>query len=82
MLIVQQKVKYHPPIELNTSKKKTNAEQTIKTNQQTNKQNRAKKKKGKQKIPSTNLWGLLVMVLDSSMLCKLFLLDLSAAINL
>jgi hypothetical protein len=82
MLNVQRKIKYHPPKELN--KQKTNPEQTIKTNQQTNKQNRTKKnkKKRKKQIPSTNLWGLLGMVLDSSMICKLFLLDLSTAINL
>jgi hypothetical protein len=43
MLNVQRKIKYHPPKELN--KQKTNAEQTIKTNQQTNKQNRTKKTK-------------------------------------
>ena len=82
MVNIQRKIKYHPPKELN--KQKTNAEQTIKTIQQTNKQNQTKKnkKKRKEKIPSTNLWGLLGMVLDSSMLYKLFLLDLSTAINL
>jgi hypothetical protein len=75
MLIVQQKVKYHPPKELNTSKQKNKC-RTNNKNKPPNKQTR------KKKIPSTNLWGLLLMVLDISMLCKLFLLDLSTAINL
>ena len=41
MLIAQRKIKYHPPKELN--KQKANAEQTIKTNQQTNKIGQTKK---------------------------------------
>jgi hypothetical protein len=47
MLNVQRKIKYHPPKELN--KQKTNPEQTIKTNQQTNKQNRTKKTKNNER---------------------------------
>ena len=48
MLFVQRKIKYHPTKELN--KQQTNAEQTIKTNQQTNKTG-PKKKKGTKKYP-------------------------------
>jgi hypothetical protein len=52
MLIFQRKIKYHPSKELN--KQQTNAEQTIKTNQQTNKQNRTNKTN--KNIPSANLF--------------------------
>jgi hypothetical protein len=58
MLIVQRKIKYHPPKELN--KQKTNAEQTIKT---TNKQtNKTGQKKTNKNILSTNLFSLLGIV--------------------
>ena len=65
MLIVQRKIKYYPPKEFKKKQKTNNKNKPTNKHNRTKKKGLKKEKKTNREIPSTNLWGLLRMVLDS-----------------